>query len=141
MSAWDVLPPNLAELERRLLARPAAKPTFGLRSRVIEAVQGRLRQERRAKPWQLAAAVLVAVMAAANLVAAAGQAAVGGPGFSAGELVELRAAAEQLAAAVPELSEHEALRQVFLLHAGGRVRPVALLPVPPPPFPPNVSGR
>ena len=141
MSAPDRLPPDLAELERRLLARPAVEPAAGLRSRVIEVVQGRLRQDHRARAWQWAAAVLVAVMAGGNLVAAAGQAAVSGQGFSAGEVVELRAAAEQLAAAVPELSEHEALRQVCLLHAGGRVRPVAVLPGRPPPVPPDVSGR
>ena len=118
------LPPELAELERRLLARHLAWPPETLRNRVL--IQAR-RERMRPLPigtWQFAAAILVAALLGGNLILAATRATAQHLGMPAAEAEQLLATADRIQAVVPEISRREAFRQAWLLDVQQRLGPV-----------------
>jgi hypothetical protein len=103
MSEPDLLQPDLAELERRLLARPAVEPPAALRSRVVAAMGRQMRRASWTSAWQFAAAMLLAAMVGGNLILATTQRAADGLGRRGMDPGEARAAAGRLRAILLEM--------------------------------------
>ena len=123
------LPPDLAEIEARLSARPHLEPTGDHRDRVMEAVRRELAAGR--TPWwqqketwhfaavAAAAAVLFVWMNVAMRAANPPGWRLRGPGNG----VAVAQTAARIHELVPSLPEREAWRQAVVLHAGARLVP------------------
>ncbi len=119
------LPDDLADLERRLAARPRAQPDAALRQRVLASMRDAAQGERRRWPngaWRFAAGLAAAVVLGAYLSMSAAHSRDEPHGDEdCGELV---AATKRLQQLDPDLTEHEARRQALLLQARGHVAAV-----------------
>ena len=110
------IPPELAELERRIAGLPAPEPPPALRERVGRAVAGSLRQERSAVRWAFAGAAAAAAAVLLNLSMTAGLETGIGPGreMPLAGIAEMTARIQE---AAPEIPEREARRQAAALIA------------------------
>jgi hypothetical protein len=116
------LPPDLAELERRLAGRPRPEPAAGLRPRVLAAVGRELGRRGGGSAWRFAAATAAAALLWINFSMSVAN----DMDWRLGRGLDgatLAAAAGRLRQLVPELPEREALRQALLLQAGSRLVP------------------
>jgi hypothetical protein len=125
MDDWE-LPPDLADLERRLAGRRRAGPPAGLRKRVLAAVGRELNRGAAGLAAQGAWPSLATAAAAALLwinfsmsVANNMDWRLGG-GLDPGEV---HATAGRIHGLLPELSPRETYRQALLLQAGSRLTP------------------
>ena len=114
------LPPELHELEQRLLARPAVEPSADLQARIAQAVAAELaaatRQPRRAGQVARSAALVAAVLiigASLSLSAASVTQFIARPRLSLQRTIEAADALQQL-----DLPPAEARRTALLLAAG-----------------------
>jgi len=125
MSEPDLLPPDLAELERRLSHRPLTDPSATLRSHVLMAVRRQLGRFPQWTGWQFAAAMLLVGMVGGNLIlATAGSAAdrLGRRGLDPGEA---GATAGRLRAMLLETPVTEGIGPAWLVERGAGRRPLA----------------
>jgi hypothetical protein len=110
------LPDDLAELERRLAARPRGEPDAAFRQRLLASVSDELQRDRRRAAngaWRFAAALAAAVLLGAYLSMSAALNMDGRRGDDGGEIT---AAAKRLQQLDPDMSEQEARRQALMLH-------------------------
>jgi hypothetical protein len=104
------LPDDLAGLERDLLAHAGDPPDASLRPRVLAAMREALRRERRS-PWRLAAAAAAVLLWINFSMSAASNTTWR---LDAGlDRDRIEAAARDIRALAPELSEREAYRQAL----------------------------
>jgi hypothetical protein len=61
------LPPDLADVERRLAECPRAQPSAALRQRVLSSLHNERMTRRRRFPWRIAATLAAAVLLSLNL--------------------------------------------------------------------------
>jgi len=111
------LPPDLADLERRLVERPGA--ASALRARVLTAVKHTLGRERGAN-WRFLVATAAATIFGVNLSMSVGL----NIGRQAGcDGADLETTTQQVRALDPSLSDDEVRREALLLKAGGQLSP------------------
>lgn len=122
------LPPDLAELERRLVGRPAIEPSADFASRVLGSVRDALRHRPAvamapAGGWRTWAAVAATVLVGINLSMSAAF----DTDWGLTEDVEPRRAAamaDELRLLAPDLPAAELRRQVLLARAGAGLPPI-----------------
>jgi hypothetical protein len=120
------LPPDLAELERRLAARPRVEPPAGLGPRVRDAARVALRPRPADGGWRSWAALAAAVLIGLNL----SMSVAGSTDWrltAAVEPEQVNATADRLRAAAPDLSERELRRQALLYRVGAGLTPTVNL--------------
>ena len=130
------LPEDLAELERRLAARPRPEPSDDLRRRVMDAVRAELagasaiplKTPRRLSTWEFAAAVAAAVVLALNL-AVSGANDMDWTGSESESLTPDPATVAALRQLMPGLTDDEVRGRWLLMQAG---RHLVMAPPPPP---------
>ena len=114
------LPDDLADLERALRSRARVEPCAALRGRVLAEVHARLATaSRRLALVRFAAALVAGAMVWVNLSMSIANHAAAGVTHPDGQAA--RALARRLRDLAPDLTQHEALRQAVLLHAGSRL--------------------
>jgi len=119
MSSQD-LPPDLAALERELMARDRPSPPSALRQRVLDGVRRDHRRPPRLPAWQFAAAVAAALLLGINLsVSVANN--LSGHLADGLDKERLDAEAERLRGLVPELSDQEVYRQALLAQGAAQL--------------------
>jgi hypothetical protein len=128
MSEPDLLPPDLAELERRLSHRPLTEPSAALRSRVVAAVRREMRRASWTSAWQFAAAMLLVGMIGGNLILATAGSAADGLGRCPTDGSDVGATALRLRAMLPEIPREDAFRFAWLLESGAGRKPLVLTP-------------
>jgi hypothetical protein len=113
------LPSELQRLERDLRARPLPAASDGLRERILDSLQARVKTEESRSRWQFAAAVAATVLLWMNLSMSATQATDFGlgPREARKSVEEITQQIQQL---VPEFSRDEARHRALLLHAGSQ---------------------
>jgi len=122
------VPPGLADLERRLTARPLGEPASDHKDRVMAAVRrelaaGRTPWWQQKETWHFAAVAAAAVLFVWLNVA---MRAANPPGWrlrGPGNGVAVAQTAARIHELVPSLCEREALRQAVVLHAGAHLAP------------------
>jgi hypothetical protein len=124
------LPPELADLERRLADRPRPGPPAELRRRVLAAVARAGSPADVGFGWFAAAAAVLALLAINLSMSVAS----GTDWRLAGQRgpQDVAASADRLHKVLPELSEREARRQALILEGRARLTPAAPLPAPSP---------
>ena len=124
------LPADLQQLERDLAGRPRPDPPAELRQRVIQGVRAELQGNGSGNRWTFAAGVAAAVVVWVNLSMSATLATDYGSRPTSPRL-QVDKLAEQIQQLLPELSEHEALRQAGLMQAGSQLSRYPMLPTGP----------
>jgi hypothetical protein len=119
------LPPDLADVERRLLSRPAVEPSADFAGRVLSSVRDALRHRPAvavapSSAWRSWAAVAAAVLVGINLSMSA--ASNTDWHFTAEfEPAQVAALTAELQALAPELPASEVRRQALLARAGAEL--------------------
>jgi hypothetical protein len=129
------LPPELADLERRVALRPPIDPPADLGPRVMDAVRGVIREPQRGgwTGWRFWAAVAASFLAVVNLSMSL---ATGTDwSFESPPMVNRPEHERQLQVLAPDLPDAEVRRQALLARAGAGLTPILI-------FTPNrESGR
>src|SRR5262245_26210530 len=120
------LPPDLADLERRLAKRPRIEPPPDLGARVLAARRAALGRRRPVGAWRAWAGVAAALLFGINLAMSLASDA-DWHLLPAAEPAQVAATARRLRELAPDLPESELRRQALLLRASAGLSPTVTL--------------